>query len=77
MTSDFVSFAATTQRDYSLSLNAVTQPIATSSGYLRSFTADGTGTFASDPAPFANVPEPASVALLLLGCVALRRRRHH
>lgn len=76
MTSDFLSFTSTTQRDYSLSLNAATPNFSLNgNGYLNSFTADGTGTFASDPAPFSSfVPEPASLVFVLLGGIALHRR---
>jgi hypothetical protein len=77
MTSDFVGFANATRRDYSLSFNAITPDFSINSGngYMNSFTADGTGTFASNPAPQALLPEPTTLPLVLLGTLAFYRRR--
>jgi hypothetical protein len=51
-TSDFLIFTGTSQRNFGLSFSSVTPALAIgASGFLRSFTAAGTGTFASTPAP--------------------------
>lgn len=76
MSSDFVQFDNTTRRDYSLTFSAATPDYSMNgNSYINSFTADGAGTFASNPAPYATIPEPASALLLLLGGIGLRRRR--
>ncbi|WP_395088069.1 hypothetical protein [Armatimonas sp.] len=76
MSSDFVHFDNTTRRDYSLTFSAATPDFSRNgNSYINSFTADGTGTFASNPAPFALIPEPASLVFVLLGGIALHRRR--
>ncbi|WP_395143633.1 hypothetical protein [Armatimonas sp.] len=76
MSSDFVHFDITTRRDYSLTFSAATPDFSMNgNSYINSFTADGTGTFASNPAPFALIPEPASLVFALLGGIALHRRR--
>ncbi len=51
-TSDFLSFAGTTERNFALSFSSVTPPVAIGAGgFLASFSAAGTGTFASTPRP--------------------------
>jgi hypothetical protein len=75
MTSDFLNFASTTQRDYSISLNAVTPVIGlNANGYLNNFSANATGTFSSDPPP-AMIPEPSTLALVVLTGISLLTRR--
>lgn len=61
-TSDFVSFAATTQRNLGLSFSSVTPQLALGAGgFLQSFTAAGAGTFASNPPPIVAGTTAASV----------------
>jgi hypothetical protein len=75
MTSDFLNFASTTQRDYSISLNAVTPILGlNANGYLNGFSANATGTFSSDPPP-AMIPEPSTLALITLTGISLLTRR--
>jgi hypothetical protein len=65
-----------TDQNYAISLSSITPPpTALNHGYLTSFKASGSGTFAGAP-----VPEPATLALAfsalpVLGIVYLRRRR--
>jgi uncharacterized membrane protein len=60
-TSDFLNFASTTQRDLSLSFSSVQTALALGpNNFLQSFTAAGTGTFASNPVPTAINPPTAS-----------------
>ncbi len=60
-TSDFLSFAATTQRNLALSFSSVNPGMALGSGsFLQSFTAAGSGTFASNPLP--TLPPPSTAA---------------
>jgi hypothetical protein len=80
MTSDFLDFSNTTQRDYSVALNAITPAMGrNANGYLNNFSANATGTFASDPPPLAAAPapEPCTLALGVLGLIngAFARRR--
>jgi hypothetical protein len=77
-TSDWLLFGATISRDFSLSfsgLNPVlkiqTAAANRHTGKLRTFTAAGTGTFASDPAPSNLVPEPSPALALLFGAAGL------
>jgi hypothetical protein len=69
-TSDFLDFSGTTAADFALSFSALTSPFGGDA-----WTADSTGTFA------ANIPEPATWAMMILGfgatgaLVRLRRRR--
>ncbi len=64
-TSDFVSFINTTDRDLSFSFSSVTPTLTLdTNSFLRSFTAAGTGTFASNPIPVVAAPTaaPASIS---------------
>lgn len=76
-TSDFLDFSASTAEDFSLSFSALSSAFGSAS-----WTADATGTFASNSheQPGGFIPEPASWAMMILGfggvgCV-VRRRRH-
>jgi hypothetical protein len=81
MTSDFLDFSNTSQRDYSIALNAMTPAMGrNANGYLNGFSANATGTFASDPPPVAAVaaPEPCTLTLGVLGLIGgvfTRRRK--
>jgi len=78
--SDFLIFNLTTERDFALSFSSLTPKLGLDiNGWLNSFTASGTGTFASEPAPYYT-PDGASFSLLLGGLLpltvfALYRRR--
>jgi hypothetical protein len=62
--SDFINFTTTTQRNFSFSFSAVTPGINIGAGsFLQSFTADATGTFASDPPPTYTPPTAAAVVI--------------
>lgn len=68
-TSDFLNFVGTTVRDYSITNTAIS-PSLTSldpNGYMKTWLGTGTGNFSSDPAPMAFIPEPSTLALLLMG----------
>jgi hypothetical protein len=71
--SDFLDFSNTINRDFALSFSSILPMLAQAqNGYLANFTASGTGTFASDPAPINRpVPEPSSVVTLGLGAFGL------
>ncbi|HQU83565.1 MAG TPA: carboxypeptidase regulatory-like domain-containing protein [Pyrinomonadaceae bacterium] len=59
-TSDFISFGLTTDRNLGLSFSSVTPSLALGVGsFLQSFTAAGTGTFASNPPPVYVPPTAA------------------
>jgi hypothetical protein len=75
-TSDYLFFEDTIERDYDLSFSALNPKLLIAPnttggktiGYPESFTANGTGTFASDPAPSETpAPEPSPALALLLG----------
>lgn len=60
-TSDFIRFTTTTARNLSFSFSSVTPVLAIGAGnFLDSFTAAGTGTFASNPVPSVIIPTAAS-----------------
>jgi hypothetical protein len=79
--SDFLTFKPGAAEDGSLSFSAASPAFAKGTKFLRSFRADSTGTFDSDPVPIGTIipiPEPLSAALLgsgLLGIALVRRRR--
>ncbi len=73
-TSDFLSFAPTVDRDFSISLTSITGVLqavptgGTPNRALRTFRAFGSGSFSSDPAPVVTaVPEPAVWGLMIVG----------
>ncbi len=85
-TSDFLSFAPTTNRDLALSLSAIVSRVSNvdkglnfvNGKALRSFRATSTGSFSTDPAPLITVlPEPEAWGLMLagFGMVGLQVRR--
>jgi len=78
--SDFLYFGATVERDYDLSFSAlnpkmIIAPNGSShrtKGFPETWTANGTGTFASDPAPtLGPAPEPSPALALLIGSAGL------
>ena len=82
LTSDFLSFTNTVERDRGLTLTAISPSLATApNGTLNSFRATAGGQFSSNPPPLINgaVPEPASWAVMMLGFglvgSTLRRRQ--
>lgn len=61
--SDFLRFDATTSRNLAFSLSSVLPQLTLGSGgYAQSFTAAGSGTFASNPPPVYNPPPTAATA---------------
>jgi hypothetical protein len=72
----FAPINTLTEQNYSISLSSIfPAPTSTKNGYLKSFVASGSGTFAGAP-----VPEPGTLALAfsalpVLGFTYLRRRR--
>lgn len=79
--SDFLSFAGVTQRDLGLTFSSIVPGLTIDgSGFLRDFTAAGTGTFSSNPLATV-VPEPGSFGLvgagLALGVAARFWRRRY
>ena len=81
-TSDFLDFSQTVDRNSALSFTSVTPTLfMNANGFLNSFTASGTGTFASGGSPIRinAVPEPGVTALLgglgVVGTVFGVRRR--
>lgn len=82
MASDFIDFVASTQFDFSIGLNALTNPFGQTNAQaaLNSFRAASGGSLSSDATGLtATIPEPTSWALMIGGFgalgVALRRRR--
>ena len=72
--SAFINFGATPLTEaFDISLSSVTPSLTNGVGrFLAAFTAAGSGTFSSDPAPFATtVPEPASILTISAGLLAL------
>jgi hypothetical protein len=62
--SDFLTFANTTERNFALSFSNITPQLSLGpGGFFDSFTAAGTGTFASSPRPLALAPTAAAVSL--------------
>jgi len=69
-TSDFTSFATSTDRNFAISLSSVVPVFAIdTNGYVRGFSAAGTGTFATNTV--AAVPEPGMVTFALTGGMGL------
>lgn len=65
-TSDFINFVSNqgSERNLSLSFSSVVQSFAMGTGgFLSSFAAAGSGTFASNPGPTYNVPTSASTVI--------------
>ncbi|WP_404712750.1 PEPxxWA-CTERM sorting domain-containing protein [Sphingomonas sp. MMS24-J13] len=81
-TSAFLNFLPTVDKDFSLSLTSITPSLAHSTGNaLKTFRANSTGTFSTDPVPaiVIPVPEAATWAMFIAGFglmgATLRRRR--
>src|SRR5579871_364609 len=79
--SDFLNFTQTSTQDYALSFSSLQPTLSLDlNGWLNSFTASGTGTFASSPPPFYT-PDGISLTLMSGGVIPLvsfalfRRRR--
>jgi hypothetical protein len=79
-TSDFLFFNSTTTRDYDIELTTVFPTLGIGShtsgnhqttGFPKTFTATGGGSFDSNPAPNIGVPEPSPAIALLLGGAGL------
>lgn len=68
--SDFITFPTlSTSRNLALSFSSVTPALALGTGgFMRSFTAAGTGTFASNPGPTSSTP-PTSAGVVISGRV--------
>jgi len=63
-TSDFLGFLATTRRNLGLSFSSVNPQVSIGAGnFLSSFSAAGTGTFASNPPPIFNPPTASNVTV--------------
>jgi hypothetical protein len=84
--SDFLSFNNSQTRTISLIANSlvdenqVTAPLALNGQHLRDFFSNGNGNFSADPTPLnpfnqTSAPEPASLAFICMGGVALVVRR--
>jgi hypothetical protein len=76
MTSDFMSFAGSLQRDFSISMTSISPVLDAAAGKaLRSFRASAGGAFSTASA----VPEPSTWAVMIVGAAmvgaASRRRR--
>lgn len=61
--SDFIGFGLTTDRNLGLSFSSVTPNLSLSGSFLTSFTAAGTGTFASNPPPVYVPPTAAGASV--------------
>lgn len=60
--SDFIGFISTNSRNLGLSFSSINPSFSIGAGsFLNSFTAAGTGTFASNPVPIFNPPTAANV----------------
>ena len=61
-TSDFLDFTQTVDRNFGISFSSVTPGLSFGAGgFLNSFSASGSGTFASNPPPHYNPPTAAGV----------------
>lgn len=77
-TSDILSFAGSTTRDFSIALGSITPSLGANQGeMLNSFSAFSDGSFSADPAP--SIPEPGTWMMMILGMGLVghvhRRRR--
>jgi hypothetical protein len=71
--SAFFDFSAATDLNFALSLTSLSSALSKNgNGYLNSFTASGSGNFASDPAPVVTAaPEPDSAFAFMIGLAGL------
>lgn len=70
--SAYLDFSATTQRNYSITVDPMDTPLGITASYLTGFHADATGQFAANIV----IPEPSTLLLLGIGALgALIRRR--
>jgi len=76
--SDFLNFAGGADNSYSFEFTSLTQKLAKQlaatgkmPNVLKSFDANGTGSFTSDPTPTFGVPEPNPALALLIGAAGL------